>query len=190
MALGVALTALGALATVWLVTSVGDRAAVLILARDVPAGAVLTSEDLARTDIAVDPGVATVPAEDAGSVVGLVAAGDLVAGSLLAEGQLVPAGPPGAGEVLVALAVKATQLPAGGLSAGDRVLVVDTPQSGGDPSTVAPATLAATVVRVGPADVNGVSVLDVTTGEVDGPALAVRSATGRFALVLLPSGEQ
>ncbi len=188
VALGVALTALGALATVWLVTSVGDRAAVLTLARDVPAGTVITQSDLARTQVAVDPAVATVPADAAATFVGMVAAGDLVAGSLLAPGQLTPTAPPGEGEVLVALAVKATQLPAGGLAAGDRLLVVDTPQQGSDPSSTPPATLPATVVRIGPPDVNGVSVLDVTTGEGDGPALAVRAATGRFALVLLPDG--
>lgn len=188
VALGVALTALGALAAVWLLTSVGERTPVLTLARDVPAGTVITQADLARTQVAVDPGVATVAAADAATVVGMVAAGDLVAGSVLAPGQLTATAPPGEGEVLVALAVRATQLPAGGLAAGDRLLVVDTPQQGSDPSSVPPATLAATVVRLGPPDVNGVSVLDVTTSEGDGPAMAARSATGRFALVLLPAG--
>jgi hypothetical protein len=71
--------------------------------------------------------------------------------------------------------------------AGDRLLVVDTPPVGSDAGT-APASLPVTVVRLGAPDVNGVAVLDVTTTDGDGPAVAVRSATGRFALVLLPAG--
>src|SRR5690554_5033421 len=81
---GVALTMLGALAAVWLVASAGDRTQVVMLARDAPYGATLTSADLALTSVAVDPGVAIVVADDAASLVGQIAATDLVAGSLLA----------------------------------------------------------------------------------------------------------
>lgn len=187
MALGVALTAAGALVATWLVTSAGDRDAVLVLARDVPAGTVLVEADLRATDVALDPGVAVVPATDEAAVVGQVAAVDLTTGSLLAPGQVAPSAPPGEGEVLVPLAVRASQLPAGGVRAGDRLLVVDTPPVGSDAGT-SPASFPVTVVRLGPVDVNGVAVLDVTTSDGDGPAVAVRSATGRFALVLLPTG--
>lgn len=188
LALAVALTAAGALAATWLVASAGDRTPVLVLARDVPAGAVVTQADVRVSDVAVDPGVATVPADQAASVVGMVAAGDLAAGSLLAPGQVTPTAPPGVGEVLIPLAVKATQLPAGGVAAGDDLLVVDTPPADADPATFTPTSLPVRVVRLGPPDPSGVSVLDVVTEEGNGPAVAVRSASGRFALVLLPAG--
>ncbi len=186
---GVALAMLGALAAVWLVTSAGDRSEVVMLARDVPYGAALTSEDLVLTAVAVDPGVAVIPADDAATLVGQVAAADLTAGSLLAPGQITTAAPPGPGEVLVPLAVSAERLPASGLSAGDRLLVVDTPSVAADPPTETPASFAVTVARLGAPDLNGVSVIDVVAAEVDGPALAARAATGRFALVLVAHGE-
>lgn len=186
---GVALAMLGALVAVWLVTSAGDRTDVVMLARDVPFGTTLTADDLTLTAVAVDPGVSTVPAADATSLVGQVAAANLVAGSLLAPGQVTAAAPPGPDEVLVPLPVSAERLPASGLSAGDRLLVVDTPAVAADPPSTAPESFAATVVRLGAPDLNGVSVIDVVVAEADGPALAARAATGRFALVLQSRGE-
>ena len=123
---GVGLVMLGALVAVWLVTAAGNRAPVVAVARDVPYGAVITAADLTRAQVSVDASVATVPAGDAAGLVGKVAATDLVAGSLLAPGQVRTAGPPGPGEVLVPLAVAAKKVPAGGLLAGDRLLIVDT----------------------------------------------------------------
>ena len=186
---GVALAMLGALVAVWLVTSAGDRTDVVMLARDVPYGATLTSDDLVLTAVAVDPAVATVSADDAASLVGQVAATDLVAGSLLAPGQVTASAPPGPDEVLVPLPVSAERLPASGLTAGDRLLVVDTPSAAADPPSTTPESFAATVVRLGAPDLNGVSVIDVVVAKTDGPALAARAATGRFALVLQSHGE-
>lgn len=186
LALGVALVAVGALAAAWLVSTSGARVAVLVAARDVPYGTVLTDADLSSVEVAGTSGVAVIPAGERDRVVGQVAATTIVAGSLLAPALLTAAAPPKAGEVLVGVPLKADRLPAGGLTSGDRVLIVETPGVDGDPPTGPPATLAATVVRVGPADLNGVSVLDVTVAAGDGPALAARAATGRIALVLLP----
>lgn len=186
---GVALAMLGALVAVWLVTSAGDRTDVVMLARDVAYGSTLTADDLVLTAVAVDPAVATVSAEDVASLVGQVAAADLVAGSLLAPGQVTASAPPGSDEVLVPLPVSAERLPASGLTAGDRLLIVDTPAAAADPPSTAPESFAATVVRLGAPDLNGMSVLDVVVAKADGPALAARAATGRFALVLQSHGE-
>lgn len=187
---GVALAMVGALVAVWLVTSAGDRTDVVMLARDVPYGATLTADDLVLTAVAVDPTVGTVPAEDAGSVVGQVAVADLVAGTLLAPGQVTASAPPSSGEVLVPLPVSAERLPASGLRSGDRLLVVDTPSAAADPPVTDPASIAATVVRLGAPDLNGVAVLDVVVAADDGPAVAARAATGRFALVLQSHGDR
>lgn len=186
LALGLALVAVGALTSVWLVSSASQRVPVLVLARDVPYGAPITAADLTTTDVSVDPNVATVPASELDTVVGSVAATSLSAGSLLSRTQFTAAAPPAAGQVLVGVAIPATRMPAGGLGPGDRILVVDTPAAEADPSVVAPATIPATVVRVGGMDVNGVTVVDVTVATGDGPALAARAATGRIALVVQP----
>jgi hypothetical protein len=188
IALGVALIAVGALASAWLVSSSSERTSVLIAARDIPYGAVVSDADLAGTDVAVDAGVAVVPASERDALIGQVASSAVPAGWLLAPGQISPAAPPAAGQVLVGLPLKSDRLPAGGLAAGDRILVVDTPPADADPPTGPPATLAATVVRVGPVDLNGVSVVDVTVSAGDGPALAARAATGRIAIVVQPRG--
>ena len=186
LALGLALVAVGALTSVWLVSTASQRVAVLVLARDVPYGSPITAADLTTTDVSVDPNVATVPASELDTVVGSVAATSLSAGSLLSRAQFTAAAPPAAGQVLVGVAIPATRMPAGGLAPGDRVLVVDTPAAEADPSAVAPATIPARVVRVGGMDVNGVTVVDVTVATGDGPALAARAATGRIAVVVQP----
>ena len=112
----------------------------------------------------------------------------IMQGSLLSRSEVTAAGPPAAGQVLVGVAVPAARMPAGGLTAGDRVLVVTTPAADADPPSGPPDSVAATVVRVGAADLNGVTVVDVTTAAGDGPALAARAATGRIAIVLEPRG--
>ena len=63
---------------------------------------------------------------------------------------------------------------------------MDTPAADADPPAGVPASITAVVVRVGAADLNGVSVVDVTVAPGDGPALAARSATGRIAIVVQP----
>jgi hypothetical protein len=187
-ALGTVLVVVGALAAVWLVNSTSNRVPVLVLANDVSYGDTITRADLTTTEVAHDPSVRTVPADQASEVVGNVAATTLLKGSLLSPGQFAVAAPPGAGQVLVPLAMPVSRLPAGGLQPGDKILVVDTPPADADVPVTAPASIPATVVRVGRADLNDVTVMDVTAATGDGPALAVRSATGRFALVVQPAG--
>jgi SAF domain len=185
-AVGAALMALGGLGAVWVVNAASDRAAVLVVARDVRFGAVLSEADLATADVSAEPSVATVAAADRDRMVGRVAGFDLPRGSLLSADSVVEAGPPGRDEVLVAVAVPPNRLPAGSLHPGDRVLVVDTPPVDADVPNQPPGTIPATVVRLGAPDVNGVVVVDVTVAPGDGPALAARSATGRIALVIQP----
>lgn len=190
IAAGIALAALGALVAVWLVTSAGDRTEVVVAARDVPYGSTITTADVRTSAVAVDASVPTIAADDMAGVVGQVAATNLVAGALVAPGQLMPAAPPQAGQVLVPLPVTAERVPASGVRAGDRLLVVDTPPAAADPTTADPRTFEVTVAGWGPPDLNGVSVIDVVVDAAQGPDLAVRAATGRFALVLLAAEGQ
>lgn len=185
MAGGIMLTALGGLLVAWLISAAGNRTDVVVMARDVAYGQTITADDLTLTAVAVDDLVDTTPADKLASVVGQVAAVDLVAGALLSGSQVTADTPPGDGQVLVPMPVATERLPAGGLHAGDRLLVVDAPSAGSDPLPTAPATFKVTVVRVGEPDLNDVRVLDVVADEAEGPGLATRAASGRFALVLL-----
>lgn len=182
LGLGALLATLGALTVVWLVGAAGDRQEVLAVRGDVAFGQVLTADDVTTARVSVDPGVSVLSTESADVVIGLVANTRLSPGMLLTADMVEPAGEPGAGRVLVPIAVPAERMPAGGLRADDRLLAVDAEGAG------AMAPTPATVVRVGPADVNGLTVVDVTTATLAGPALAVAAANGHVALVVQPSG--
>lgn len=182
LGLGALLATLGGLTVVWLVGAAGDRQEVLAVRSDVAYGQALTADDLTTARVSVDPGVAVLSTQDADAVIGLVASTRLSPGMLLTSDMVEPSGEPGAGRVLVPIAVPADRMPAGGLRADDRLLAVDA-EGAGD---MAPTP--ATVVRVGPADINGITVVDVTTATQAGPGLAVAAANGHIALVVQPSG--
>ena len=189
LAVGVSTTALGVLSGVFLVNRAGTREDVLSVRQPVAYGSVITADDLATVQVSHDPGLSTMPASQLSLAVGKVATTQLAPGSLLTASELADTAPPAAGQVLVALAVPPSRLPAGSLQPGDRLLVVDTPAAGADAPTLPPATVTASVVRLGPPDVNGITVVDVIVAAKDGPSLAARSATGRIALVLQPRGQ-
>jgi hypothetical protein len=189
LGLGALLAALGSLTVVWLVGAAGQRQEVLAVRADVAYGQVVTAEDITIARVSVDPGIAVLPRADRDAVVGQVATTRLAPGMLLTAGMVEPAGEPGPGRVLVPIAVPAERMPAGGLRAGDRILAVDSDAAGPEAAVAgAAAPTAATVVRVGPADINGVTVVDVTTAAADGPRLAVAAANGHVALIVEPGG--
>lgn len=197
IALSVALIASGGLSGALLFTASGQRTAVLVVARDVPVGAAITDADLAPASLALDPAVKAVPVANRAGLVGQRAAVALKAGSLLSPGQVTAVSLIKAGEQLVGVALKPSQLPASRLAPGQKVLIVSTPDpaqaGGGKPAEAgagtagAPKTQSATVVAVGqPAPATGVVVVDVAVAASDGPALAARVATGAVALILAP----
>lgn len=186
IALGALLASVGALVVVWLVAAAGQRIDVLVLRQPVAQGEVLSSDMLGVAHVSVEPGVEVIAASSRGEVVGLHATASLTPGMLLSPGLVTADRGPGAGRVIVPLAIAADRMPSGGLLTGDRILVVDS----GDAATPgAPTTArAAVVVRVGPPDVNGVSVVDVSAAAADGPGMAITSANARVAVVIQPSG--
>lgn len=198
IALSVALIAAGGLSGALLFTASGQRTAVLVVVRDVPVGAAITDADLAPASLALDPAVKAVPVSGKAGVVGQRAAVALTAGSLLSPGQVTSVSLIKAGEQLVGVALKPSQLPASRLAPGQRVLIVSTPDAnqgavpvagGKAAEPAAPKTVSATVVAVGlAAPATGVVVVDVAVPVAEGPTLAARVATGAVALILAPQG--
>lgn len=197
IAAGALLASLGALVVIWLVGAAGQRQEVLVVRQSVAYGSVVTPQDLGIARVSLDPGVRAIPAADRAQVVGQVAVTQLVPGMLVAPGMVEPTGEPGSGRALVPIALPSDRMPAGGLRAGERILAVAMDGLAGGPggssadgSEVSPTvrSVPATVVRVGPVDINGVVVVDVTVSSSDGPALAVAAADGQVALVVLPMG--
>jgi hypothetical protein len=184
LAVGVALVALGALGAAYLTQAVGGTVAVVAVARDVAPGEVVQAADLTIADISTDPALSPVPAGQLQSVIGQRAAVALTAGSLLTDAAVTPTVVPTAGRSLVGVALTAAQLPAEPLQSGDRVRIVDTPTTQGEPPTTAPATIAGEVASVVGPDDTGLTVVNVTVPAGQAADLAARVATGRVALVL------
>jgi len=186
--LGIALAGLGALAAAWLFTATGHRQPVLALARDVPAGQVITAADLTVASVS-GSGITTIPARQEGQVTGQTAATGLRAGTLLVPADLTSATVPGNGQDLVPVPLKAADLPASGLAPGDQVLVIATPGAGGQPASGAaasqlPGDVPATVYQVSAPDQSGTVTIDLLVQSGYGPPVAAQASTGQVALVV------
>jgi len=184
LAAGVALIVVGALGAAYLTRAVGNKVAVVAVARDVQPGAVIQAADLSVAEVSTDPALHPVPARRLSGLIGQRAAVALITGSLLTDAAVTEQVLPAAGQSLVGVALQHTQLPAEPLQSGDRIRVVDPPAGQAEPPTAAPPTIPGVVVSVaGPAD-NGLTIVDVTVPATQAAALAARVATGRIALIL------
>lgn len=184
LAAGVALVAVGALGAAYLTQVVGNTVQVVAVARDVQPGAVIGRADLAVADVSTDPALHPVPASRLPELVGQRAAVTLSAGSLLTDAAVTAQVLPASGESLVGVALHPAQLPAEPLQAGDRIRIVDTPASQGEPPLSTPQTIAAVVVSTEAPDDNGQRIVNVTVPSGLAADLAARVATGRIALIL------
>ena len=184
LAAGVSLVALGSLGAAVLMQSVGNTVPVVAVARDVAAGEVLERGDLDVADVNSDPALSPDFASRLESLVGRRAAVALPAGALLTDEAVTDVVLPATGRSMVGVALTPAQLPAEPLRAGDRVRIVDTPTSQGEPPSTTPATISGEVVSsVGPNE-TGLSVVNVTVPVNQAADLAARVATGRIALIL------
>ncbi|WP_030274492.1 SAF domain-containing protein [Streptomyces sp. NRRL B-24484] len=186
VAVGVALAALGGLSAAYFVNQAGDRVSVIAVAHDIPAGKVITSDDLIAASVVADPALKPVPVTRSHDILGKAAAADLPAGALVTDRSVRSGKPVAAGKDIVGVLAKQGQLPAGALQAGDVVTVVQTPGQGQDDakSTGQPSTIGAVVVQVSAPDANGVRVVDLAVSPVEAPTVASWAATGRVAVVL------
>ncbi|MBD0741658.1 flagellar biosynthesis protein FlgA [Streptomyces sp. CBMA152] len=189
---GVGAVVVSAVGFTLIVQVVGGRAQVLVVARDVPAGQVLRPGDLRVVEAAVEAGV--VPVRDRSTVLGRQARVPLVAGALLAPGQVgASAAFPPTGFSQVALAVEPGGVPPD-LSLGERVALLAGPAGVGmvkgeaeeKPASVVTGTV--TGVRA-PEAVGGPRVVTVLveTGaarraaQLEHPRMVVLPAEGREA---------
>lgn len=109
----------------WIASSVGQREEVLIVARDVAAGSVLTAKDLRSVNVAADSGV--IPVESRENALGERARIPLVTGTLLSPTMVGHSADfPPKGRSQVTFAVEAAASPSD-LARGDRVAVLPGP---------------------------------------------------------------
>lgn len=186
-AVGIALAALGGLATATAVTHAQGRIAVLALARPVPFGAALRSGDLRVVHLPAAAGLDPLPADAEASVIGRTAAVGLPAGSLLVAGDLTGAAIPGPGQQLVGLMLSPGQLPTRALIPGEPVLLVLVGGPGGSASAT-PATVPGQLVDEASVNESGATPVDVVVSAAIGPQLAAAAAAGHVALIAQPAG--
>lgn len=163
----------------------------VITSAALPAGIRLSGADLRA--VTVQPGAAVPPGAvspaAASRLIGLVTTGSVPAGTFLTSSLVAPGGAlPGRYQALVGLALKAGQLPAGGLSPGQQVLVVVTPVSSqGQP--LSPVAVATTTVWYlqGP-DSSGTTLASVIVPSGLATRLAGFAAAGQVALIATAPG--
>ncbi|MER6121764.1 SAF domain-containing protein [Streptomyces sp. NPDC001795] len=183
---GVGAVVVSAVGFTLVIQAVGERDQVLVLARDVPAGQVLKPSDLRAVEVAADAGV--VLATERGSVLGRRASVPLVAGSLLAPGQVgTSAAFPPSGFSQVALAVEPGGAPPD-LARGERVAILPGPVGAGadEAGEKAGSAVVGTVTGVGtPESAGGPRVVTVLVET----AAARRAAQLEHARVVVLSAE-
>jgi hypothetical protein len=180
-----ALVALGALAFLYVSGQLSTAVPVIAVVNDVQRGAVIGEGDVGMASVVPDPALAPVPADRMDEVVGLRAATDLVAGTLLTDSSVTAGVVPATGEAVVGVPLTPGQMPGEPLLPGDVVLIVGTPGPGDAAPVEAPATIEATVLQTYPA--TGPSdpvIVDVLVSSEQAADLASSVATGRIAVVL------
>lgn len=166
----------------------GDsRTQVVVAARDIPTGTLLSADDLSLAEIS-GTGVSAIAAVDASRLLGQTATTTIPAGALLHADMVDPAPPPGDGKVAVGLALTAGQLPVAELAPDRLVEVLQTPAASEAAVENAMSTVLvdeALVLSVS-ADASGAWLVTVAVDRADAPAVAAAAAAGRATLGLLP----
>ncbi len=120
---GVLLVCLGALGSAWLWTAGRDEVAIVVTARDIPAGQVIVREDLTTVKIAATAQVMRIPATDIGTLLGARAARDLPSGVIIDPSALT-AQTVTPGRAHIGLALPDGRLPNRPLPSGARIRVI------------------------------------------------------------------
>ena len=189
-ALAVLLILLGALGSALIAFRSGDRTGVLVAARDIPVGAVITAADLTTMQVSADDS-SVIPDSVEDRFVGTRATGSIPKGTLVNArmfrvGSVVPDG-----SALVGIVVDATRRTAAVPEIGDvvRLVYVTNATTTSGSSGYAPGESVVTAARVlavgsgGGSDVSNVTVL--IKSDMAG-RVASMAAAGNLALILLP----
>ena len=190
-ALAVLLILLGALGSALIAFRSGDRTAVLVAARDIPLGSVITAEDLTTAQVSADSDSVIEDTYEGRFVgtraIGSIPKGTLVNARMFRAGSIVPAG-----AALVGVVVDATRRTAEVPAIGDVVRVVYVNNSASSGSTQGysageSVVTAARVLDVGAAGGSDVSNVTLLIKSDMAGKVADLAASGNLALVVLPA---
>ena len=173
-----------------LVLGADDRTAVVVAARDIPAGTRISEQDLRAGEIA-GTGVSAVAAADAGALLGQTATTTIPAGALLHADMVQRAPAPSAGLQAVGVALAPGRLPAE-LAAGRDVVVQLVPAGVDGAAGEAPAgsvLVASAEVLSVTADASGSWLVSLAVADGQAAAVSAAAAVGRVAVAMLPLGQ-
>lgn len=170
-----------------LLSQAGDKTAVLTIGEPVAKGQVVEQSNLVSTQVSGAAGA--IETADSSTVVGKIAAVDLVAGQILNRDMVTSDPIPGKGKATVGLSLDPTRVPSSGLKSGSVVNVIAVP--GGDNGGAAeemdaPQLLAegAEVYAVDGASTEGGGLLvTLIVDSSDAARLAAYSTSNRVAVV-------
>lgn len=195
-ALAVLLIVGGALVSAYLVMASGQRVPVIGVAQPVAAGQRIPASALQEVQVSASGDLDYIPWDDRGKVTQTFATVTLVKGALLTNGMISTDSSIAKGTVVVGLALKPGQLPAGGLQPGDRVALYAVASQGGASgaqtgTVLAPAATVYDVVRPGQNDIQSDTItVSVSVPVGQAPAVTQASSAGAVAVALLPAGEE
>lgn len=179
---GILAICLGALAGAALYMQNAHTQQVLRVTHAVSRGTVVQAGDLGTVSLPAVPGVATVPAQEASSLVGKEALTDLPEGALIAPGAV---GEPAVakGTVHVGLRLAPGRAPARALPVGAPVLLLPVPGSSPQGATpAASASYRATVVTAPTSQPDGSQLLDLAVAAGDAAQVVKLAAGDQLAL--------
>ncbi len=182
---GASLVIIGAVLAVWIWSANTENTEVVAVRDTVMRGDTIVVDDLITVQLSTDPALQVVPASQAQDFVGMRAARDMTAGSLLTQEAVSDEVVPAKGQSVVGLALTPSLMPGQSLQVGDAVQVVATAGGQGDPTSVDQEfTFDAEVTDILPTTATGETVVSVAVPEADADMLAKWAASGRVALVL------
>jgi hypothetical protein len=167
----------------WFYLQAGGKVSVLVAARTIPAGHVITSADLTNEPVA--GGITAVASSHLSEVVGHPAAVEILPRTPVQLAMISTGSPLPAGDVLVGVAEAPGQIPSSGLAPGDVVEVLQLPSKTSSASSVSSPVLATAAVfdvRANPA-VEGGTLLTLEAPKAAAYAITAASDAGLVALV-------
>ncbi|MEU6379282.1 SAF domain-containing protein [Streptomyces sp. NPDC046909] len=168
-------------------TTVGHQEPVLVLARSVTVGQVLSDEDLREASVSADSGLAFIPVQSRAEAEGQPVAYSLPAGTPLTEDLLGEAHIPPTGQAVAAVGLKAGQFPPG-VQPGNHVVVVVAPSNGSSASTASPSSAwDASVTDVRNDSTDQITVISLQMTQGDARRLAA-APTGQISVVMVHGG--
>jgi hypothetical protein len=197
-ALAIVLILGGAALSGYIAITSGEKKGVVVLARDVPDGQVITAADLTTIDVSA-PNVETIPAAQLGEVAnrGYRAQGRYPKGTILVPGMLAGRAIPGDNYVSMAVIVPEGQFPPQTITPGSAVKVLYTPKGNSGADADGKPTIATLVA--GAALIDQAKVVGAKAGNSGGgifiiivpnnqslSLVALANAAGAITLVKLP----